>query len=151
MPYTATTPIREIAAVSMPRLLARLPAALAAAPLLLLTPAGVSAQARTLTLTPDSAAPLTLAVSADAYRLRFDLTQLGADSATIEVACAGMGAVACVSAPARTLRLGPSEGRVIEVAYRATRPGRGLVVLRARDPRSGTRAIATLLVTVLGS
>jgi hypothetical protein len=62
----------------------RLAAALAAVLLALLTPAGVSAQARVLTLTADSAGPLTLALSGDVYRLRLDLTQLGADSATVE-------------------------------------------------------------------
>ena len=69
----------------------RLAAALAAVLLVLLLPAEASAQAATLTLTPDSAGPLTLALSGDPYRLRVDLAQLGADSATVEVTCAGMG------------------------------------------------------------
>ena len=134
--------------MSLHRSLARLPAALAAALLLLLTPAGASAQARTLTLTPDSAGPLTLALAADPYRLRLDLTQVGADSATVEVACQGMGAVSCDAAPASRLRLGTGAPSALTFAVRPTRPGRGLVMVRVRDPLTGARASAALLVTV---
>lgn len=126
----------------------RMPAALTAALLVLLLPAGVSAQARTLTLTPDSAGPLTLALAADPYRLRLDLTQRGADSATVEVACQGMGAVTCDAGPGPQLALRAGVTSALTFAVRPTRPGRGLVMVRVRDPLTGARTSAALLVTV---
>jgi hypothetical protein len=119
--------------------------------LLLLAPAAVAAQTAAVALAAEGATADTVPVKADPYRLRFTLTNRGADSATYYVACAGLGAAACVSAPRDPVRVAPGQQVVLVVDYRATRAGRGLVVLRVRDPRTGARASAALLLTVTGS
>ena len=134
--------------MSVSRSFARLSRCLAAVFLVLLLPAGASAQARVLTLTADSAGPLTLTLASDAYRLRLDLTQVGADSATVEVACQGMGAVTCDAGPGPQLALRAGARSALTFAVRPARPGRGLVMVRVRDPLTGARTSAALLVTV---
>ncbi len=103
-----------------------------------------------VTLASQGASPDTVSVAAVAYRAAFTLANRGADSATYYVACVGVGAAACVTAE-RPIRLAPGERFALTVDYRATRAGRGLVVVRVRDPRSGARARAALLLTVIGS
>jgi hypothetical protein len=93
----------------------------------------------------------TVAVRAEAYRVRFTLTHRGADSVTYHVACSGGGAAPCVAVSADSLRLAPGQQVTLAVDYRATRAGRGLVVLRVRDPRTGVRASIALLLTVTAS
>lgn len=103
-----------------------------------------------VTLARQGASADTVSVAADAYRAAFTLTNRGADSATFYVACVGVGAAACVT-PERPIRLAAGQQFALTVDYRATRAGRGLVVLRVRDPRSGARGSAALLLTVVGS
>jgi hypothetical protein len=104
-----------------------------------------------VTLARQGATADTVSVAANAYRAAFTLTNRGADSATYYVSCVGMGAAACVTAERDSIHLAPSQQFALTVDYRATRAGRGLVVVRARDPRSGARASAALLLTVVGS
>jgi hypothetical protein len=104
-----------------------------------------------VTLAAQGATADTVSVAAVAYRVGFTLTNRGADSATYYVACAGLGAAACATGRADPIRLAPGQQVTVAVDYRATRAGRGLVVLRVRDPRSGARASAALLLTVVGS
>ena len=104
-----------------------------------------------LTLAAQRATADTVSVAPDAYRVGFTLTNRGADSATYYVACAGLGAAACVTAERDPIRLAPGQQFALTVDYRATRAGRGLVVVRVRDPRSGARASAALLLAVVGS
>ena len=103
-----------------------------------------------VTLARQGASGDTVAVAASAYREAFTLTNRGADSATYYVACVGVGAAACVT-PERPIRVAPGQQFALTVDYRATRAGRGLVVVRVRDPRNGARARAALLLTVVGS
>ena len=119
---------------------------------LLLTTASVSvAQTGSVTLVSQEAAIDTVAVSANPYLAHFTVRNAGADSATYSTVCTALGAVACAGGTASSVRLGPGQQATLNITYRATRAGRGLVVLRVRDPRSGTRASAALLLTVTGS
>jgi hypothetical protein len=111
----------------------------------------VSAQTGSVTLAAQSGTADTVSVAATPYRVGFTLTNRGADSATYYVACAGLGTAACATAPTDPLRVAAGQQVVVAVDYRTTRAGRGLVVLRVRDLRSGARASAGLLITVLGS
>lgn len=121
--------------------------ALLAAPLLSFWPSSALGQ---VTLARQGATADTVAVAAAAYRAGFTLTNRSADSATYYVGCVGVGAAACVTAE-RSIRLPPGQQFALAIDYRATRVGRGLVVVRARDPRNGARATSALLLTVVGS
>lgn len=118
-----------------------------AASLLSFWPRLVSGQ---VTLARQGASSDTVSAAASAYRAAFTLTNRGADSATYYVACVGVGAAACVT-PERSIRMASGQQFALTVDYRATRAGRGLVLVRVRDPRSGARASAALLLTVVGS
>ena len=126
--------------------------AFVAASVFLLRPGSVLGQdcPSCVTLARQGATADTVSFAASAYRAAFSLTNRGADSATYNVACVGVGAAACVT-PERPIRLAPAQQFALTVDYRATRAGRGLVVVRVRDPRSGARASAALLLTVVGS
>ena len=109
------------------------------------------AQAAPVTLRSQGPTADTVPVAATARRVAFTLTNSGADSATYYVACAGLGAAACVTGWADPVRLASGQHVTLMVDYRATRAGRGLVVVRVRDPRSGARASAAFVLTVTGS
>ena len=121
-----------------------------AASVLSFWPSAVSGQVL-VALASQGATADTVSVAADAYRVGFTLTNRGADRATYYVACAGVGAAACLTRWADPVRLASGQQVTLAVDYRATRAGRGLVVVRVRDPRSGARASAALLLAVVGS
>ena len=114
-------------------------------------PLAIAAQTAQPTLATQGATVDTVSVATDPYGVRFTLTNTGAETATYYVTCAGLGAATCASAPADPVRVAPGQQVTLAADYRATRAGRGLVVLRVRDPRTGARASAALLITVTGS
>lgn len=119
-----------------------------AASVLSFSPSSVLGQ---VTLVRQGASPDTVAVAASAYRAGFTITNRAADSATYYIGCVGLGAAACVTAARDSIPLAPGQQVTMQVDYRATRAGRGLVVFRVRDARSGARASAALLLSVTGS
>jgi hypothetical protein len=119
--------------------------------LLLATASVAVAQTGSVTLASQGAAADTVPASATPYRVGFTLTNRGADSATYSISCTGLGVAACATAPTDPVRVAAGQQIALAVDYRATRAGRGLVVLRVRDPRTGARASASLLLSVTGS